>query len=618
MGGMKLRFLDNAVQRVATGKKLPIKPLEAVILYGTAAQRVKVVTKLVKSAASLANHKLTYHLVCTVCDACDNTVRVEMLFAMRRQLLDLSRSRYGNVVVQKLLDTVPLVQRKEMAQGLVEEALDLSRHMFGNHVVQKMLTLGACQDVLFEVMTGVVVGHLATHPVAQHVVAKLLEVNTVPTLEALFEDDETLEALLGMKESAVLTAIFTVPLISDDVKEQVNDALLSKVEEYVAETGMQHFAMAAAIAHGTPEQRGKWHAALQPHLAELMGAKGHASVVAELVKCADKAQRKALLAAVTKTAGTLAEVATNAYTTLTLRAVVQSDCAAIPAAAMTALLKKTAELATSSASSVLLQQLLLFGTDAVKAQLCKQVTGGALAALMTDVAGAHVVQAVLEHGDADSRSAVVQAVLAQLPELVVHAQGTHVVQKALGAATDAQVTMMCEDLAGLRDVKELSLDCHACYAVQAVLRETKARQLDDARRLVMNGLKPHVFRLSVSPWAGHIVLDAMFAVGSAELKEAIRDVIFLKCEAFLSEVPASKRARADRLEENEDGELVGEQASASLRDAPVAADDDGSGGSADDDDDEEEEVAPKRKVRATEKKGGGAAKAGARKKKSAA
>ena len=68
-GGMKLRFLDNSVQRLASGKKPPIKPLEAGILYGTAAQRVKVVKKLVSSAGKLAQHKLTSHLVVTVCEA---------------------------------------------------------------------------------------------------------------------------------------------------------------------------------------------------------------------------------------------------------------------------------------------------------------------------------------------------------------------------------------------------------------------------------------------------------------------------------------------------------------------------------------------------------------------
>ena len=44
----------------------------------------------------------------SIIEVTDNTKRVEVLYAMRGKIRDLSRNRFGNVVLQKLLEKLPL------------------------------------------------------------------------------------------------------------------------------------------------------------------------------------------------------------------------------------------------------------------------------------------------------------------------------------------------------------------------------------------------------------------------------------------------------------------------------------------------------------------------------
>ncbi|EPY38965.1 pumilio/PUF RNA binding protein 7 [Angomonas deanei] len=150
---MKLNFLKNPLQRIATGKSLPLKQVEAIIKYGRPEQRAKVVEKLLPSTYGLALNTKTHHILITCLEYCDNMDRVKMLYNVRRKILDLSKSPVGNVFVQKLVEKLPLKQKQEVAEMFtlncdVEEFAQLCEHPFGNHVAQKLVEIPVCIDIL--------------------------------------------------------------------------------------------------------------------------------------------------------------------------------------------------------------------------------------------------------------------------------------------------------------------------------------------------------------------------------------------------------------------------------------------------------------------------------------
>ncbi|ESL09119.1 hypothetical protein TRSC58_03168 [Trypanosoma rangeli SC58] len=99
-----------------------------------------------------------------------------------------------------------------------------------------------------------------------------------------------------------------------------------------------------------------------------------------------------------------------------------------------------------------------------------------------------------------------------------------------------------------RAIVSYALHNHACYVIQALLRECRGRQLEPQRRQLMNELKPFVFELAVSPWAGRIVLETMLQSGSAKLGEVMKNVVFLKAEAWLSDVPERSKCTGSGLD----------------------------------------------------------------------
>lgn len=115
MPGVHLGFLKNTSQRLASNKSLPLKQVEAMLLYGKPQHKVQVAQKIINAAYGLALNKATHHILLTLIDTSDNLTRVQLLYAVRRKLTDLSNSPVGNVVVQSLLDKLPKKQRKEIA-----------------------------------------------------------------------------------------------------------------------------------------------------------------------------------------------------------------------------------------------------------------------------------------------------------------------------------------------------------------------------------------------------------------------------------------------------------------------------------------------------------------------
>ena len=152
--------------------------------------------------------------------------------------------------------------------------------------------------------------------------------------------------------------------------------------------------------------------------------------------------------------------------------------------------------------------------------------------LATHASGAHALQSALEHSPEDVRASLATVVLSKITSLGNDPHGTYVIQKAFSVAAPEAVGQACEDIA--TNVIGWSLDAKASFTVASALRTSKGLGLPQTK-LLMDRLKPEVTLLATRPWVGRVVLDAMFHVGSAALKEAIREVIFLKCEQYLSE-----------------------------------------------------------------------------------
>lgn len=541
MPGMKLRFLQNAQQRIATKKHIPATTLEAAIVYGTPAQRAKAVLKVVENAASLAQHRETHNLVCSVCDVTDRTKRCELLYALRSKLLELMQNRYGNVVMQKLLEGLPPLQRREIAEAVVAELPRIACNEFGNRVIQKLAEFTTSKEVITPELTARI-ERLAQHAVAQHAVARFVQVGAVEA-DVVLANADLMTAMLAMKESAVLTALA-------EVSTAAVIALLKPLVPTLIQEGRHHFALLAAVKHADSVQLGTLLAALKPKLAEMAALKGHAAVFAQLIATVSPSERAKLVRTLCASKGQIADVACDPYLTLGLRSAIETCITDVGCKAIDALCAEPAAVAQSSAGVPVLQRLLVFASPTQRQQLLKFVADH-VEELATSVSGAHLVQSALDCGDAEVTRRIAQAVLRRVQELVFHDQGTFVVQKAFSHADHDDVSLACEAL--LEHLKAAALNTKASFAVAAALRAAKAADSAVLKNM-MGTLKSIVMPLAVAPWSGRVVLDAMFAVGSTALKDAIHNVIFLKCEDFLADGPAESSGVGDKRGRNGAGE----------------------------------------------------------------
>ena len=632
---MNLKSLNNPAQRIATGKTLPVKQLEAIVVYGTPEQRTKVVEKVLPQAAVLSLTNLTHHLVVSIIKNCDNLVRTRMLYELRRKIPDLARSKIGNTVLATILDNCPNTQRKEIAESFTvnvseDELLDACRNQVAHHSIQKMMEFPASSTVLVAKLAPHLVS-LVAHPTGQFVASTIVEhvadgANILT--DALFAggvgDLEALEVILAqVKESPVLCALLKNAITDDEIKEAIIDHVIGAVDELVnlekkdneddddeeegpsfgpatdaatkkaeAEpTGRHNFLMAACLEFGSAEQKAALVKALAKHLPQMCATKAQNAVVVELVRRMGAEEHKAVLKAlVTDTAAEgkkaatipIVKVAADIRRTVVLRALIEVR-AALPAADIKALVAEAATLAADPVASVVLQRLLEYGDEDVRAALY-EATKANVAALALHPIGTYYVQQLLEHTDDDKkRSEMGQTIvkaLGDLKEGLGSVTGSRVMQKVVAFVTDKDIKAFVKSLTGFdsddyvmltdeeklakaEEVKKMNkrerkdnfgavtgdalvrfaLHPHACFVVQALLRETKRRGLEVQRKALMNELKPHVFDLATSPWAGRVVLDTMLTSGSEELKAAIRNVVFLKAENWLTDTSDKSKAR---------------------------------------------------------------------------
>lgn len=704
MPGMNLKFLNNPSQRIATGKSLPLKQLEAIVAYGSAEQRAKVVAKVLPQTYTLSLHKSTHHILTTILIHCDNLVRTQMLYHLRRKINDMARSPVGNVLLQQLLEHLPNTQRKEIAESFVLNAEEgeletLCTHPFGNHVAQKLLEYPASSDVIIDKLQ-TMIQRLVLHPTGQRAVSKLIEnveggVNMV--CDALFPsngatDDElsSLEDILkGVQESLVLSALLKHPAVSSGIKDGIIACLIENVADFTALDGgsslkgsaaspnksssyaepdfitgtparpsaapqnerggeendcqFRHsFAYASALEYGDDAQRKQLYEALKGHLAQFTVTKGQVVIALAMFKFASAAVKSAqsdvvtaLFAApaatATDAAGTPAAAASAKKSTkkgvakkssateeedavtvalhpvksVVLRAVIEIGGSDILGKAhVQQLIASVKTLAVSAVGGPVLQRLVEFGSNDIRTAVFKHVEGD-MEALSVDPCGSFLVQQLIEKSEGDLRERVVDAAVACLcvdpHKPLSTAQGSRTLQKLVAYASDETVASVVdailageededndddddadeeaegeegEEEAGaneeapqenaptisrkeqreinrkkhykIRDKRLLSyaLHNHACFAVQALLRETKSRQLESHRKRLMNSLKPYVFDLAVSPWAGRVVLDVLLTSGSVELKAAIKNVVYMRAESWLSDVPMHAKGQA--------------------------------------------------------------------------
>jgi hypothetical protein len=722
MPGMKLDFLKNPSQRVAMGKSLPLKQVEAIVLYGKPAQRAKVVQKLLPAVYGLSLNKTTHHILLTLLDHCDNMDRVKMLYNVRRKLQDLANSPVGNTVVQRMLEKVPLRQKKEIAEAFVlnveeDEFKRLCEHPFGNHVAQKLMEVPECVEMVQDHF----VPHLTTlslHPYGMRVVTKYIDSvaeGCTKVIEALFPsyadadpkgDEEAVaasdrldKAVLALFRSAEESMVLTALLRHARTPVEVKDAIYAHLSEFVSDyldpaaqkgsaTGnkegaaqnkdREEFAMpdfgsgsgavrshagpkelqnvhvyCAALEHGDDVQRADLWASLSANpgvLSAITHAKGAVQVGVAAVRYVD-ASRKALLQVLRQPASTTAvpvpsadseiaaapekkpkqspkkakkdnkdvdvvaqdsmvDIASDPVRSILLRAFVEVARELIPEKDTNALVAQAVTLCQNAVSSPVLQKL-------VETDLSGGFAGALLEVLLKHPkveelvlhpSASFLVQSILQYAPEEVRAPLVEVLstyyASHLHDALSFAQGSRVMQKLLAYAPDATVVDTVNQLiseatkeeeaeeakrvegnsgdededhdeeAGEAAAEEKKLNRkeqrainrakhyhvlshalasyalhnHACYVVQALLREVRTRKLDRERKLLMNELKPHVFELAVSPWAGRVVLDAMIATGSTQLAEAMKNVAFLRAEEWLSDVSEERKKRGSGVD----------------------------------------------------------------------
>lgn len=738
MPGMKLQFIKNAPQRVANSRPLPLKQVEAIILYGKPEQRAKVVEKILPNAYGLALNQTTHYLLMSLIEKCEIVDRVKLLYSIRRKILDLSISPVGNKIIQKLIELLPKRQRVEIAECYVlnveeDEFKNLCLHSFGNHVAQKLMEFKESADVLEPAMLKYL-PILASHEYGMRVVDSYIQntksgwMNVVDIVlgvdsEKLITDDGNQEEGEGVlqdeilstqldkalyhlfqknSESMVICSLLRHPLTPVALKDAICAHLSSMAVEYLApeimasakreeetkDLGKERsascnnadafrlpdFGNAAGekpvkfgkdvhgkeedaartprhihtfrdmFEYGTVEHRRLlWNSFSSPEEEEAGDSNPKKNIstnlidklvtdkrvvsVAVMAARFYKPSRSVLLHSLLQVPSssisqqaeeekrvdrkkspksrTLNEIAKDPVGTHVLRALIEEDSSFMDEKEKNSLLGKAVirNLSKNPVSSPVLQRLIEADTCGAVAEKVLRAIQSELDDFVFDGSATYVVQCALSRVDATQKAEWSKRVLKSLGNLknaLSFSQGSHVLQKVVQCMDDDGVRTVVKKLIKLaqsgeenapdekneskldstskkrgekaslhdeesdadekqkkrttlttREQRELNrkkhysvlsnailsyaTHVHACYVIQALLMETRNRQLDAERRLLMNELKPYVFELAIAPWSGRIVLDAMLLSGSAELKATIKNVVFLKAESWLTE-----------------------------------------------------------------------------------
>ncbi|KAH9578819.1 hypothetical protein LSM04_005434 [Trypanosoma melophagium] len=652
MPGMRLDFLRNTSQRVATGKSMPLKQVEAILLYGTPEQRAKVVQKILPNTYSLCLTKSTHHILLSMLDKCDGLIRVQMLFNVRRKILDLSLSPVGNVIVQELLEKLPAQQKKEIAEMFVlnvetDELRRLCEHSFGNHVAQKLIEHPSSLEVVEERFMPYL-NSLAVHPYGQRVVVKYMD-NTEEgwrnVVKALFGDNEDEEIdednvnflFKSSNENTTVSALLRNPMVPINIKDAICAHLCEYAEEYLnpKETSLtageaeedefalpdfgnappppkksskdersvvprHHHAYVTVFEHADLAQRKEmWESLLSFSglVEKLVSHKTTVAVAVAAFKTLPDSQEH-LWCTLMKTGTSsnddapldIMDVAQDPARTMLLRAVIEARGDLFTADYRRRMAESAFTLSQNPVSSPVLQKMLeCFSDDVSTAQMMLKNMKKELPQLVLHSSGSYLVQSMLQYGGSELREELEKELLriftADLPEMLSYAQGSRVMQKLLAYASDEVVSAVADALlredaeetrdaptnakavedeqtesqkeeveeekqkrrtgrpaghyaVGSRAISAHAQHQHACYALQALLRECSSRGLDSRRVALTRALKPAVLALAVSPWAGRVVLDAMLHVSGPALREAVRTVVALKAEAWLTDPPA--------------------------------------------------------------------------------
>lgn len=532
MPAMNLHFLKNTGRAAAASGKL-LRNVEAVVRYGTPAQRVKAVKKILEDAGPLSSNEVTAHVVQSVCECCDNTTRVELLFSLRKVLIDLTRQRAGGRIVMALLEKLPARNRVELATSLLPELSLLASHKVASHVVRKMMTqpstLEVIQPALLEAFP-----MLAAHEVGQFAAAAFVE--AAPAAVVPLVTTTLLTTIVEtLTESEVLCAIVRSTAFDDaTVRKRVRTCITSHLDAWVGE-GHHNLLLAAACEKGGDDLRQAVLKALLPTLKECIVTKGRVGVCIALATHGAAPERKVVVDALISSFDTATDAAVHPYGSTLLRAVMDADFSSIPLPFVASLTSAAAALAVVPPGSVVVQRLLRCSAPNVSKACFKCLAQADMLALCQDPSGAYVVQAMLDvwetQSDAASRASCLATIADNIATLIVHAQGTHIVQKAVDLMDDETVSTIVTT--HVNELQHWAMDRYGCFSMRALLQSLVRRQLVEPRRMTMAVLKNIVAALARSPWAGHIVLEAMLDAASDELKTAIRDVVFLKCEDYL-------------------------------------------------------------------------------------
>lgn len=741
MPGMKLQFIKSAPQRVASSRPLPLKQVEAIILYGKPEQHAKVVEKILPSAYGLALNQTTHYLLLSLIDKCATVDRVKLLYSIRRKVLDLSISPVGNKVIQKLVELLPKRQRTEIAECFTlnvedDEFKKLCMHPFGNHVAQKMMQINECVEVL-ESSFLKILPVLCSHEYGMRVVdsyiqstekgwknvvevvfgvdSDLLAITEEGNEEGVLPDqiskdlDEALYKLFQRSsESMVICSLLRHPLTPLALKDAICAHLSVMAPQYfiLKNTTLQSSKTEIPESKRKSKNSGKEEDAFEiPDFSagesrqkqkEVLTAATepkdnkvdiphHGHTYREMLEYGSNAHRHLLWNALSSTEGegegnvisvsgassaivqklisdkhavsigvaavrfyepsrlvllnailqkqspavssnteetltknngkgkiapsrTLAEVAQDAVGTHILRALIDEDLSLFDEVKLSTLIGKdiTSLLAKNPVSSPVLQRLIEADTSGKISSRVFRAIQSDLSELVFDSSASYVVQLLLTTASAGQKtewSKIVFKALGNLKDALSYPQGSHVLQKVISCMDDNAVRGVVKELlqksrgeedpvmenavdsddsakksnesvegessldesdrnnnteeekntVSLRSENKRELNkkkhyavssnaiisyathSHACFVIQALIMETRNRQLEEERRLLMNELKPFVFELAISPWAGRVVLDAMLVAGSAELKASIKNVVFLKAESWLTE-----------------------------------------------------------------------------------
>ncbi|ORC88302.1 putative pumilio/PUF RNA binding protein 7 [Trypanosoma theileri] len=505
MPGMRLDFLRNTSQRIATGKSMPLKQVEAILLYGTPEQRAKVVQKILPNTYTLCLTKSTHHILLSMLEKCDGLIRVQMLYNVRRKILDLSLSPVGNVIVQEMLEKLPPQQKREIAEMFVlnvetDEVRRLCEHSFGNHVAQKLIEHPSSLEVVEERFMPYL-NALAVHLYGQRVVAKYMETTEEGwrvVVKALFGKDEDGEIdedsvnflFKSLNENITVSALLRHPMVPLSVKDAICAHLCEYAEEYLNpkqtsstaektdedefalpdfgnapttkktsndESGIprHHHAYVTVFENADLAQRKEmWESLLSfPGLIEhLVSHKTAVAVAVAAFKTLPDSQEY-LWSTLMKTANDasldIIDVAQDSARTMLLRAVIEARGELFTTAHRRRLAESALTLSQNPVSSPVLQKMLeYFSDDVSMTQIMLKSIKKELHQLVLHSSASYLIQSMLQYGGTELREELEQELLriftANLPEMLSFAQGSRVMQKLLAYASDAVVSAVAD------------------------------------------------------------------------------------------------------------------------------------------------------------------------------